>query len=299
MAPKRPSSRPHTRPHSKPHGSSRSFGAAGAGRGRDAATATPLAEPKGLLAPGLYVIATPIGNLGDITVRAAETLRAVDALATEDTRVTAKLLAHLSIERPHPTFSCHDHNEARSVSRIVSLIEEGRAVGLVSDAGLPGISDPGYRVISALIEAGHKVEVIPGANAATMALVSSGLSTASFTFLGFASRKSGKRKAMFEAEKDSGHTLVLYESPHRIGALLADALAVLGDRPAVVALELTKKFERFHRGPLSQLVQEFSGDKPKGEATVVIEGLTRKSRRAEESDEDDDDAPRDDHGGED
>lgn len=270
MASKRPSSRPH-RPAPRPHS---------AKGPRPDVPAQPLAAPKGLLEPGLYVVATPIGNLGDITVRAVETLKAVDALATEDTRVTAKLLAHLSIERPHPTFSCHDHNEARAVSRVVSLIEEGRAVGLVSDAGLPGISDPGYRVISALIEAGHKVEVVPGANAATMALVSSGLSTASFTFLGFASRKSGKRKAMFEAEKDSGHTLVLYESPHRIGALLADALEVLGDRPAVVALELTKKFERFHRGPLSQLVDEFAGDKVKGEATVVIEGLLRQARRA-------------------
>ncbi len=236
---------------------------------------TPLAEPKGVLEPGLYVIATPIGNLGDITHRAVETLKAVDALATEDTRVTAKLLSHLSIEKPHPTFSCHDHNEARSVGRIESLIDEGRAVGLVSDAGMPGISDPGYRVIRALIEAGRKVEVIPGANAATMALVASGLSTASYTFLGFPSRKSGKRKAMFEAEQATGHTLVMYESPHRIGALLADALAVLGDRPAVVALELSKKFERFHRGPLSQLVEEFDGERPKGEVTVVIEGVQR------------------------
>lgn len=241
--------------------------------------ANPLAEPKGVLEPGLYVIATPIGNLGDITFRAAETLKAVDALATEDTRVTAKLLGHLSIEKPHPTFSCHDHNEARSVSRIESLIVEGRAVGLVSDAGMPGISDPGFRVISALVEAGHKVEVIPGANAATMALVASGLSTASYTFLGFPSRKSGKRKAMFEAEKATGHTLVMYESPHRIGALLKDAFEVLGDRPGVVALELTKKFERFHRGPLSQLAEEFSGERPKGEVTVIIEGVQRPSKR--------------------
>ena len=263
MASKRSVPRPHSRPQ---------------GAAPQDKPVTPLAAPKGVLEPGLYVIATPIGNLGDITFRAVETLKAVDALATEDTRVTAKLLSHLSVERPHPTFACHDHNEARAVSRITSLIEEGRAVGLVSDAGLPGISDPGYRVISALIAAGLKVEIIPGANAATMALVSSGLSTASFTFLGFASRKSGKRKAMFEAEKDSGHTLVMYESPHRIGALLSDARDVLGDRPAVVALELTKKFERFHRGSLSELVEAFSGDAPKGEATVIIEGVTRPSK---------------------
>jgi len=254
---------------------------AASGKGNRSAPPRPLADPKGVLEPGLYVIATPIGNLGDITFRAVETLKALDALATEDTRVTAKLLSHLSIERPHPTFSCHEHNEERIVSRVVSLIEEGRAVGLVSDAGLPGISDPGYRVISALVDAGHKVEVIPGANAPTMALVASGLSTASFTFLGFSSRKSGKRKSMFEAEKNRSHTLVLFESPHRIGALLVDALDVLGDRRAVVALELTKKFERFHRGPLSQLVEDFAEEKPKGEVTVIIEGLRRKSKRSE------------------
>jgi len=244
-----------------------------------------LAEPKGLLEPGLYVIATPIGNLGDITFRAVETLKAVDALASEDTRVSAKLLSHLSIEKPHPTFSCHEHNESRTVGRIRSLIDEGRAVGLVSDAGLPGISDPGYRVISTLLDEGVKVEVIPGANAATMALVASGLPTSSFTFLGFPSRKSGKRKKMLEAEREAEHTMIMYESPHRIGALLADALDVLGDRKAVVALELTKMFERYHRGPLSQLVEEFAEDKPKGEITVLIEGVSRKSKR----DEDDED----------
>ena len=133
---------------------------------RNSATpAMALAAPKGVLEPGLYVIATPIGNLGDITFRAVETLKALDALATEDTRVTAKLLSHLSIDKPHPTFSCNDHNEDRVVTRIASLIDEGRAVGLVSDAGLPGISDPGYRVIRALLALDHKVEVIPGANA--------------------------------------------------------------------------------------------------------------------------------------
>ena len=161
-------------------------------------------------------------------------------------------------------------------------------MGLVSDAGLPGISDPGYRVISTLLDEGVKVEVIPGANAATMALVASGLPTSSFTFLGFPSRKSGKRKKMLEAERDGEHTLIMYESPHRIGALLADAFEVLGDRQAVVALELTKMFERYHRGPLSQLVEEFSEDKPKGEITVLIEGLSRKSKRDDDHDEDED-----------
>ncbi|MBF0248572.1 MAG: 16S rRNA (cytidine(1402)-2'-O)-methyltransferase, partial [Alphaproteobacteria bacterium] len=232
--------------------------------------------PKGVLEPGLYVIATPIGNMDDITLRALDRLKAVDALACEDTRVTAKLLSRFGIEKPSPLFSCHEHNEARALGRVQSLIEAGLAVGLVSDAGLPGISDPGYRIISTLIEDGLKVEIAPGANAATMALVASGLSTSSFTFLGFASRKAGKRKKMLEAEAEGEHTLILYESPHRIGAFLADAFEVLGDRRAVVALELTKMFERYHRGTLSELAAEFADDKPKGEITVLIEGVTRK-----------------------
>ncbi len=249
--------------------------------GQDRAPA-PLAAPKGMLEPGLYVIATPIGNLGDITFRAVETLKGLDALACEDTRVTAKLLSHLGVEKPHPTFSCHEHNEGRSVGRVRSLIDEGRAVGLVSDAGLPGVSDPGYRLISTLLDEGVKVDVLPGPNAATMALVASGLPTSSFTFLGFPSRKAGKRKKMLEQEGASEHTLIMYESPHRIGALLADAADVLGDRQAVVALELTKMFERYHRGTLSELAEEFSEDKPKGEITVLIEGLSRKSKRDED-----------------
>jgi len=275
MAQRRPQ-RPTTRAPSR-----------GGKRGYTKPAPQPLAEPKGELEPGLYVIATPIGNLGDITFRAVQTLKSIDALATEDTRVTAKLLKHLSIEKPHPTFSCHEHNEQSAVHRVTSLIEEGRAVGLVSDAGMPGVSDPGYRLISSLVEAGHKVEVIPGANAATMALVASGLSMASFTFLGFPSRKSGKRQKMFEGELETGHTLIMYESPHRIGSLLADAFAVLGNRRAVVALELTKKFERFHRGTLEDLAAEFDDYKPKGEVTLIIEGLLRKSKRAERDEADD------------
>lgn len=273
----------------KPSRSSHRFGGSsrpvGRNVGRDGTKERepkPLAPPKELLEPGLYVIATPIGNLGDITFRAVETLKNVDALASEDTRVTAKLLNHLSIEKPHPTFSCHDHNEGRCVGRVRSLIDEGRAVGLVSDAGLPGVSDPGYRLISTLLDEGYKVEVMPGPNAATMALVASGLPMSSFTFLGFPSRKTGKRKKMLEVESSAEHTLILYESPHRIGALLADAFEVLGDRRAVVALELTKMFERFHRGTLSQLAEEFAEDKPKGEITLLIEGVQRKSKRNED-----------------
>lgn len=230
------------------------------------------------LKPGLYVIATPIGNMEDITYRAVRYLKSVDALATEDTRVTAKLLARFDIAKPSPTFSCFEHNEARALSHIRSLVEGGKAVGLVSDAGLPGISDPGFKIISTMLDEGIYVEVIPGANAATLGLVASGLGMASFTFLGFPSRKSGKRKSALEAEKENSHTIVLYESPHRIGALLQDALDTLGDRRAVVALELTKKFERFRRGTLSELAQAFAEEKPKGEITVIIEGMVRAPR---------------------
>ena len=251
---------------------------------KGAAPARELDPPKGILEAGLYVIATPIGNMGDMTHRAVETLTAVDALAAEDTRVSAKLLSRYSIEKPHPTFSCHEHNEHRVIARVLSLIEEGRAVGLVSDAGMPGISDPGYRVVQACVDAGVKVEVRPGANAATMALVASGLPTSSYTFLGFLSRKAGKRKAVLEAERESPHTLVMYESPHRVAALLHDAHEVLGDRPAAVALELTKMFETFYRGTLSELVEVFADEKPKGEVTVVIEGVQRKAKHdADES----------------
>jgi len=284
MAQRRPPKDPRDQRAQRDRRGSRGLHGAKGAKADKAHVPTPLAEPKGELAPGLYVVATPIGNLGDITFRAVETLKAVDALASEDTRVTSKLFNHLGIQKPHPTFACHDHNEARTVERIRSLIEEGRAVGLVSDAGLPGISDPGYRVISALLDEGIKVEVLPGPNAATMALVASGLPTSSFTFLGFPSRKSGKRKKMFEAEQNVEHTLVMYESPHRIGALLADAFAVLGDRRAVVALELTKMFERYHRGTLSALAEEFAEDKPKGEITVLIEGVRRKSKSDEDED---------------
>ncbi|MEG3619562.1 16S rRNA (cytidine(1402)-2'-O)-methyltransferase [Magnetovibrio sp. PR-2] len=266
----------HGRP---PKGGFKKGGGSQRGRGGAERVPQPLAAPKGELEPGLYVIATPIGNLGDITFRAVETLKGVDALACEDTRVTAKLLSHLGVDKPHPTFSCHEHNEARALGRVRSLIDEGRAVGLVSDAGLPGVSDPGYRMISTLLDEDVNVEVLPGPNAATMALVASGLPTSSFTFLGFPSRKGGKRKKMLEAERDAEHTLICYESPHRIGAFLADAAEVLGDRKAVVALELTKKFERYHRGTLPELAEEFAEDKPKGEITVLIEGLGRKSRK--------------------
>jgi 16S rRNA (cytidine1402-2'-O)-methyltransferase len=231
--------------------------------------------------PTLYVIATPIGNLEDVTLRALRVLGRVGALAVEDTRVTPRLLDRHAIPRPAQMFACHDHNEDRAVARILDLLTQGIEVGLVTDAGMPGISDPGFRAVRAVIAAGFRVEVVPGPSAVTTALVTSGLPVASFTFLGFAPRTSGKRRNMFAREAAAAHTLVFYESPHRIKALLSDALAVLGDRQAAVCLELTKLHERVNRGFLTDLVAEPALDAPKGEATVLIAGAGAKFRRGD------------------
>lgn len=225
----------------------------------------------------LYVIATPIGNLEDITYRAVRTLGRVDALACEDTRVTRKLLSHYGIARPQ-MFACQEHNEARSAKGILKLLDAGRSVGLCSNAGMPAVSDPGYRVISGARAAGHRVEVIPGASAVDTALVASGLPTSSFTFLGFAPRKAGQRRRWLAREAEAPHTLVALEAPSRLPALLADALAVLGDRRAAVAVELTKMFESVEDGWLSELAERFA-EPVRGEVTVVIAGASRKFRR--------------------
>ena len=224
----------------------------------------------------LILIGTPIGNLGDMSPRALETLGSLDALACEDTRRTRKIFTHFGIASPRIIFSCHDHNEERSVARMERLLGEGLAVGLVSDAGMPGISDPGFLAVRMATQAGHEVEIIPGPSAVTAALAISGLPTASFTFLGFAPRKSGKRRRFLESVAGAEPSLVLFESPHRLGAMLADALGVLGDRRASVSIELTKMFEGTQRGWLSELAQRFADEVPRGEVTVVIAGNNAK-----------------------
>ncbi len=234
-----------------------------------------------LARPALYVIGTPIGNLEDITYRAVRVLSQVEALACEDTRTTRKILERYGLPRPAAMFAHHDHNEASSTRGIPTLLEEGKAVGLCTDAGMPGVSDPGYRLIHAAVEAGYPVEVVPGATASVTALVASGLPTTSFTFLGFPPRKSGQRRKMLAREASGPHTLVLYESPHRIGALLADALAVLGDRRAAVAIELTKMHERVERGWLGELAEAFAQKTVRGEICVVIAGSNAKFSRGE------------------
>lgn len=227
----------------------------------------------------LILIATPIGNLEDITHRAERVLREVDALACEDTRTTRKLLQRYDIPKPKALLSYHEHNEPSAGKRILGMLNEGQSVALVSDGGYPGISDPGYRIVNAAIDAGHRIEVLPGASAPPMALLMSGLPTASYTFMGFAPRKTGARKRALEAEADRPHTLIIFESPHRVGAFLKDALAVLGPRKAAVCIEITKKFERIHRGSLEKLAGDFDGTTVKGQVTVVIAGTDRKQRK--------------------
>ncbi|MBN1256622.1 MAG: 16S rRNA (cytidine(1402)-2'-O)-methyltransferase [Planctomycetes bacterium] len=233
----------------------------------------------------LYLIATPIGNLEDITLRALRVLGEVEALACEDTRITRKIFQRHEIALPQTIFSYHEHNEAQAGRKILDLLEQDLAVGLCTNAGYPGISDPGYRIASEAIEAGFEVQVLPGPGAVEAALLSSGLSTSSFTFKGFPPRKEGKRQRFLEMEKDLPHTLIIYESPHRTAKLLASALAVFGDRRAAVCIELTKKFEKVRRGYLSELLSELAGKTIKGEVAVVIAGNNEKFIRDSETDE--------------
>jgi 16S rRNA (cytidine1402-2'-O)-methyltransferase len=218
----------------------------------------------------LYLVATPIGNLGDITLRALDTLRQVDLVASEDTRKTGILLKHYSISKPQLSF--HEHNEERAGQKIMALLEQDQSVALVTNAGTPGVSDPGFSLVRRAIQAGVEVTMIPGPNAVIMAVVLSGLPLHSFTFRGFPPRKSGPRRRFLQVDADSPHTLVFYESPYRLKAFLTDALEVFGDRPAALANDLTKMFEAVQRGVLSELLHSLDETEPRGEYTVVIRG---------------------------
>jgi 16S rRNA (cytidine1402-2'-O)-methyltransferase len=233
----------------------------------------------------LYLVATPIGNLGDITLRALETLRSVDIVASEDTRKTGLLLKHFEIKKPQLAF--HEHNEEEAGDRIIALLAGGKSVALVTNAGTPGIADPGFTLARRAIQAGAPFTAIPGPAAFVPALVLSGLAVHSFTFRGFPPRTSGPRRRFIGVDADSPHTLVFYESPYRIGAFLDDALAVLGDRPAALANDLTKLFERVQRGSLTELAQAIGQTKPKGEFTVVIAGAGGRERAGAGPAEDD------------
>jgi len=215
----------------------------------------------------LFLVATPIGNLSDISLRALDTLRQVDYVASEDTRKTGVLLKRFEIKKPQISF--HEHNKARAAKKIVGLLEEGKSVALVTNAGTPGISDPGFTLIRAAIQAGIEVTMVPGATAFVMALVLSGLPTHSFTFRGFPPRTSAKRRKFLAVDQQSPYTLIYYESPHRLRSFLQDALAVFGDRRAALAKELTKVFESVQRSRLPELLAQLE-DKPKGEYVIVI-----------------------------
>jgi 16S rRNA (cytidine1402-2'-O)-methyltransferase len=234
------------------------------------------AEPETPLAPGLYLVATPIGNLGDITLRALEVLRRADRIACEDTRQTQKLLNHFEIVTP--TVSCHQHNERERALELIEALKAGGRIALVSDAGMPGISDPGGWLAAEAIAAGVRVIPIPGANAALSGLVASGLPSGEFHFIGFLPEKAGARRTRLEAlaaareKAGSAPTLVFYEAPHRILETLSDLEAVWGpELPVVVARELTKIHEEFLRGAVAQVRSEMAGrDRVRGEITLLV-----------------------------
>ncbi|MGB8131495.1 MAG: 16S rRNA (cytidine(1402)-2'-O)-methyltransferase [Candidatus Angelobacter sp.] len=217
----------------------------------------------------LYVVATPIGNLEDITYRAVRTLKEADLIACEDTRHTAKLLHHYGIDKP--TVSYHEHNEAARAEELVAKLGQGLNVAQVSDAGMPGISDPGYRVIRLAIERGIQVVPIPGASAVVAALAASGLPTDSFQFLGFLPAKSGQRRTTLETLREGENTTVVYEAPHRIAETMQDIVELLGaERPVVLARELTKVHEEFIRGSAAEILQRVQQHELKGEMTLLL-----------------------------
>ena len=226
----------------------------------------------------LHIVATPIGNLADLTPRALEAFRAASLIACEDTRRTWQLLTHFGIPRPE-MISYRQGNEERIAERVISAIESGREVVLCSDGGYPGISDPGYRLVRECSAKNVPYDVIPGASAVNVALLMSGLSTSSFVFRGFPPRGPGAIRNWFAEDKEKEHTLICFESPFRVGATLEAALEVLGDREAAVCIELTKMHERVSRGYLTDLAKEFAGAKVKGEVAIVIAGSNPKFTR--------------------
>jgi len=219
---------------------------------------------------GLYIVATPIGNLEDITLRAIRTLSGVDLIAAEDTRHTSRLLAHYGICTP--LISCHEHNEARRTGELIEKIRSGAAVALVSDAGTPSVSDPGYRLVRVAVEQGLNVIPIPGVSAVFTALCAAGLPTDAFVFLGFVPRKKGQRLNLLQSVSAEPRTLVFYESPRRITAFVGELCAVMGDRSAVLGREMTKLHEEFIRGNLSRIQARGA---VKGECTLLVAGAKR------------------------
>ncbi len=227
-----------------------------------------------MLAGTLFIVATPIGNLEDITLRALRTLAEVSLIAAEDTRHSQKLLTHFGISGKLTSY--HDHNKEEKAEVLVARLKEGESVALVSDAGTPGISDPGYYLINRAVEEGIAVVPVPGVTAAMAAISVSGLPTDAFVFEGFLPQKQSRRKARLEELKAERRTIIIYEAPHRINACLRDAYAAFGDRRAALARELTKIHEEILRGKISDILREVASREPRGEYTLVIEGAREK-----------------------
>jgi 16S rRNA (cytidine1402-2'-O)-methyltransferase len=238
-----------------------------------AASPEPEQEGRSVLPEGLVLVSTPIGNLGDLTPRARETLRAADLILCEDTRHTSRLLAAIGVRtKLHPL---HEHNEDAAIPAVLELLRQGRRVALVSDAGVPLVSDPGYRLVRAVLAEGLPVGALPGANAAVMALVLSGLPPLPFLVLGFPPPRQAARRAGFggiRAAERAGlsATLIWYEAPHRLAETLADMAEAFGARPAAVARELTKRFEEVRRGSLADLAAHYADNAARGEVTIVV-----------------------------
>ena len=216
----------------------------------------------------LKLVATPIGNLGDITLRALEALREADVIYAEDTRHTLQLLNHFSIKKP--LVSCHSYNEQERAAQIVPLLREGQEIVYVSDAGMPGVSDPGAALVGACVENDLPYTVLPGASAVLTAAVLSGLPCAAFSFFGFLPRDGKQRREAIAAIGACGHLALLYESPHRVADTFRDLYRALGDRPAALLRELTKRFETAHRGTLSSLAEQFAAEPPRGECVIAV-----------------------------
>jgi 16S rRNA (cytidine1402-2'-O)-methyltransferase len=218
----------------------------------------------------LYLVSTPIGHLGDLSPRALAALRHCDLLAAEDTRHTGRMLASFDVHRRLESY--HEHNKEKATQRLIGELSEGRSVALVSDAGTPGLSDPGFVLVRAAVREGIPVVSVPGPSALLAALVASGLPTDAFTFTGFLPVKKGRRRSHLEALAGIPHTLVFYEGPHRVQSTLEQMADVFGDRWAAVCRELTKRFEEITRGRLAELARRREIKQPRGEFTIVVAG---------------------------
>jgi 16S rRNA (cytidine1402-2'-O)-methyltransferase len=225
----------------------------------------------------LYVVGTPIGNLGDISPRCAEILATVDLIAAEDTRHTGRLLEHLNLSRPLTSFQ--EHNEERKVPELLARLREGASIALVTDAGMPSVSDPGYRLVKACRDEGLPCTVIPGPSAVLTALAGSGFPSDRFYFGGFLPPKSGRRGSELSAAAKRKETSIFFESPHRLARTLAEAAPLLTGRRVCVARELTKKFEEFRIGTAEELAAHYESHPPKGEITLLISGLSAREAR--------------------